>query len=98
MRRKRGLTSVLDTGDADGWNTEFEPRALVAKSSWEDDEDANIDRCFQCGRDGRGDLDQTDGQFYCNDCWGAFEVWRSTQPMNAGRHQARRGGGADIPA
>ena len=97
------MYTYIGIGDADGWNTDIEPRPLVAKASWEDDQDANIDRCFQCGRDGRGDLDQTDGQFYCNDCWGAFEVWRSSQPVNAGgnaagtKHQARRGGG-DIPA
>ena len=83
--------------DASGWNTEIEPRDLMSKKSWEEEEDSNMDRCFQCGRDGRGDLDQTDGHFYCNDCWGAFEVWRNSQPITAGRHQSRRGGG-DIPA
>ena len=62
------------TGDSDGWNTDLEQRPLVAKASWEEEEDAIRDRCSQCGRDGRGDFDQTDGHFYCNDCWGAFEV------------------------
>ena len=84
-------------GDDAGWNTEIDASAMMPQSTWEA-EDSNIDRCFQCGRDGRGDLDQTDGHFYCNDCWGQFEIWRSSQPVNAGRHQTRRGGGADIPA
>lgn len=94
-----------ETGEQDAsvWNTdlEFDSRALVGKKGWEEEEcNVDIGRCFQCGRDGRGDLDQTDGHFYCNDCWGAFEVWRSSQPMNvnAGRHQTRGSGGADIPA
>ena len=88
------------TGDVDGWNTEIEPRPLVAKSSW-DDEEGNMDRCHQCGRDGRGDLDQTDGNFYCNSCWGAFEFnqqLRTSQPVTNAKHHVRGGGGADIPA
>ena len=88
------------TGDVDGWNTEIEPRPLVAKSSW-DDEEGNMDRCYQCGRDGRGDLDQTDGNFYCNSCWGAFEFnqqLRTSQPVTNAKHHVRGGGGADIPA
>ena len=95
--RVNGGGHNVDGLDADSWNTELGPRPPVATTSWEEG-DGVIDRCFQCGRDGRGDVDQTDGQFYCNDCWGAFEVWRSSQSVNHGGRQDPHGRGDDIRA
>ena len=41
------------------------------------DSAAARDLCHECGRAGPGDLDQTDGHFYCARCWEHFEVWRA---------------------
>ena len=37
------------------------------------------ERCYECGRTSEGEVDHTDGNFYCVACWEQFEVWRSGQ-------------------
>jgi hypothetical protein len=60
------------TGSA---SEEQELLAMIARG------DSSHGRCGQCGLHKFGDIDTSDGNFYCEDCWKAFESSRNEGSM-----------------
>jgi len=79
--------------EVEGWDVgEYEEGS---PSGEEEAPTQRMDRCYQCGRDRLCEIDQTDGNFYCTDCWGAFEVevLRESTAQQSGRSgRSGRGG------
>ena len=66
--RESGPGAFRSTGTV---SEEQELLAMIARG------DSSHGRCGQCGLHKFGDIDTSDGNFYCEDCWKAFESSRN---------------------
>jgi hypothetical protein len=66
--REPGPGAYRSTGSV---SDEQELLAMIARG------DSSHGRCGQCGLHKFGDIDTSDGNFYCEDCWKAFESSRN---------------------
>jgi hypothetical protein len=66
--RECGSGAYRSTGSV---SEEQELLAMIARG------DSSHGKCGQCGLHKYGDIDTSDGNFYCEDCWKAFESSRN---------------------
>mmetsp|Transcript_39984 Transcript_39984/g.125587 ORF Transcript_39984/g.125587 Transcript_39984/m.125587 type:complete len:872 (-) Transcript_39984:79-2694(-) len=84
--------------EVEGWNSNVGEYEEGSPSGEEETPTQRMDRCYQCGRDRLCEIDQTDGNFYCTDCWGAFEVevLRETTAQQSSRSSRSGRGGSRL--